>query len=227
MTITRTDYRHLSVRVPSLDITDAEMDQAMSALRYSYTEHAPTGTRTLGWDEVLATTPFDTIEDLRADYMRRTIDDRPLAIRRIWHRGVLEAAAELAPMPGDGLIDAAFDQQWASVAHERLDKSTVQEFRESIRTAAVFSLRLSVTLDAIAEGEHLIVTQQDIEAERDRLIELVDPVKRSFIDRAEVAQQARTNLRRSAAQQWLYDHVPAVDASGNRIDRAILQPEGA
>ncbi len=218
----RNRHRHLAVPVPSPDVTDDEVEKAMSALRDSYTERtADGGMRTLDWDEIVATAGLASLEELRVDYSERIAADRPRLIFMTWRRGLLDAAAELAPVPDDESVEAAVRRQLAEMA--KTSPVTPADQLDDLRRAVTQRLRLAPVLDAIADAKHLRPSEAAIEEQIRQAEARLAPLT---LDRAKAAAQVGTELRRALALEWLFDHVAAVTPSGERLDQSWLLEQG-
>ena len=125
---------------------------------------------------------FDTLEELRADIRATILREKTEGIDRAFENAVLEKAAEAAKMD----IPAAMIEEEVSAELDRFDYQlrsqgmSLEQYskmlggdlsglRSSFRPAAEKQLRLRLTLQAIAEAEHIEVTDEEIEAEYAKL----------------------------------------------------------
>ena len=99
-------HRRISIVVPPTEVTDTDVASGMDALRAHYSEQRDGNTYQLTWDEILATTTFCTIDDLRDDIETRLRDFRPRLIFSTWREGVHTVIAEMGD-PSDVLIAIA------------------------------------------------------------------------------------------------------------------------
>lgn len=127
---------------------------------------------------------FDTLAELREDIRANILKEKAEGIDRAFENAVLEKAAENAEMTIPAvMIDEEvkaeldrFDYQLRSqgMSLEQYSKmlgGDLSGFEKSIRPSAEQSLKLRLTLNAIAEAEKLEITEEEINAEYNTLAE--------------------------------------------------------
>jgi trigger factor len=184
---------------------------------------------------------FDTVEQLRADIVRRLTTVKKVQASMAMRNSVVDALVALvdtdAPKP---LIDAEVERRAHDLGH-RLEAqgATIAQWLAAtgqsemdvvaeMRSAAEPSVKADLALRAVAEAQGIEPTDEDVEAELGRLAASyqlsVDEV-RSQLERAEQMPAVRSDLKKSKALEWLIEHVELVDTEGRSIDRAALDLE--
>jgi trigger factor len=184
---------------------------------------------------------FDTVDELRADIVKRLGMVKRMQASLGLRNGAVEALVELvtvdAPEP---LVNAEIERRAHDLGH-RLEQqgATIAQYLEAtgqseeqvvaeLRSGAEPAVKADLALRAIAEAEALDPTAAEIDAEIERLAtaENMDAATlRQTIERAGQMLAVRSDLRRSKALEWLVDHVDLVDPDGRPVDRALLTPE--
>ena len=183
---------------------------------------------------------FETVAELRADYADRMGRVRAAQAAMAAQSRTAEALAELVELElPEALVPAEMQDQLQNLAMrlqaQGLDldqyaaitgqdpESMVAELREG----AVQAVKVDLALRAIADAEGIEAGDDDLEAEYERLAERfgesVEDVRHQFEHHAGTAG-LRADLRKRAALEWLVEQVELVDADGNAIDRALLEP---
>jgi trigger factor len=186
---------------------------------------------------------FDTLEELREDTRQRLRTQSRARARAAMREGAVAALVELvAEEPPDSLIDAelherlhSFDERLKSTrltlggylsAMQQSEEDFIAEHR---RTAAA-AVKTDLALRALADAEEIEVTEDEVDAELERLAtasgrSLADFRRR--VERAGRLPELRSDIRRAKAVDWLVEHVGVVDDQGNAMDRAALLDEDA
>ena len=184
---------------------------------------------------------LDTVEELRAD-----IRERLQAVRKVeglyaWRNGTLEALVELvdidAPEP---LVQAELERRAHDFAH-RLEAQGVsisrylqatgqdeQQVVAGLRSEAVPAVKADLALRSVADAEGIDVTDEEVDAEIERLATAYGQkpaALRSKLQRAGQMPAVRSDLKKSKALEWLVEHVELVDPDGQPVDRSLLSPE--
>lgn len=183
---------------------------------------------------------FDTVEELRADITKRLGMVRRVESILALRNGVVDALVELVDAdPPATLIDAEVKRRLEDLAR-RLDAqgATISEYLEATgqtgdqlveqgREQAVPSVKADLALRAVAEAEQFEPTEEELEAEITRLAEsygMKPKDLRRNLERADQMPAVRSDWKKSKALEWLVEHVEVVDADGQPIDRALLDP---
>ncbi|MGH9114288.1 MAG: trigger factor [Acidimicrobiales bacterium] len=184
---------------------------------------------------------FDTVEELRSDIAKRTgLMKRVQAILAL-RGGAMDALVEIVDTePPEVLVDEEvrrrahdlehrLQAQQASVAdYLAATGQTPEQVVESMRAVAAPAVKADLALRAVAEAEGIEPTDADVDAEIERLAAAsgVKPAAlRRNLERADQMQAVRSDWKKNKALEWLVHHVEAVDADGQPIDPALLEPD--
>jgi trigger factor len=180
---------------------------------------------------------FDTVSDLRNDIRQRLETMQKLQARMAARDKVLDAAADLVPIPApEVLVDDETRRRVEDLAH-RLShqKATLEEylqatgqepqaFIDDVREGAVRAVLADLALRAIVSQEAIEVSDAEVDAEVERLAERleqkVEKVRRD-LERRGVLETVRSDLARAKALEFLIEHSTVVDEEGNVIDLTI------
>jgi trigger factor len=123
-----------------------------------------------------------------------------------------------------------FQQQGISI--EQVLAATGQsseEFIETLRGQSVQAIKTDLALRAVATAEGLEATEDDIEAEYQRIAvqvnQKVNQVRKAY-EKNDAVDDLKAQMRKSKALDWLLEHVEVVDTNGTPIDTALLLGEG-
>jgi trigger factor len=184
---------------------------------------------------------FDTVDELRADVEKRIGLVKRVQSTLALRNAAIDALVELVDMdPPASLIDTEVERrvrdlnqrlegQGATIA-EYLQASgqTPEQFVSFLREGAVPAVKADLALRAVAEGESLEPTDQDIDDEIERLAasyKVKSKDLRRSLERADQMPAVRSDWKKSKALEWLVEHVEIVDVDGQPIDRALLEPD--
>jgi trigger factor len=184
---------------------------------------------------------FDTVEELRSDIVKRMGLIKKVQSTLSMRSATVEALVELVgDDPPASLVDAEvqrglhdlghrMEAQGATIAqYLEATGQTPEQFLETMRQSAIPSVKADLALRAVAEAEGIEPTEDDIDAEIARLAETYKmkvSELRKQLDRAEQMPAVRSDWKKSKALEWLLEHVEIVDADGQPIDRALLEPD--
>jgi len=186
---------------------------------------------------------FDTVAELRDDLRRRLETVQRLQARMAARDKVLEAVADLVPVePPAALIDAETRRRVEDLAHrlshqnatiEDYLAATEQEpeaFLEGVREGSGRAVLADLALRAVAAQEEITVTEDEVDAEVERLAQQlrqkVEKVRRD-LERRGVLETVRSDLARGKALEFLIDHASVVDEDGNELDVSVPEaPSG-
>jgi trigger factor len=158
---------------------------------------------------------------------------------------IFEAAAGLVPedVP-ETLVNREMERRLHDLAH-RLEEQGIrmtipqyltatgqdqQEFVDNVRAGATEAVRADLALRAVIAQEEIAATDEEVEAEVDRLAEQLNekPAKvRKDLERRGVIEAVRSDIARGKALAFLMDHAEVVDADGEPVDLSLPQPTGA
>ncbi len=180
---------------------------------------------------------FDTVSQLRDDLRRRLETVQRLQARMATRDKVLEAVADLVPIPApDALVDSETRRRIEDLAHRLSHQNATVEdylaaidqepeaFIDSVREGSARAVLADLALRAVVTQEEISVTQEEIEAELVRLAEQleqkVEKVRRD-LERRGALETVRSDLARGKALEFLIDHATVVDEEGNVIDLTL------
>ena len=183
---------------------------------------------------------FDTVEELRADYLERMTTVRAAQAQMAAQTRTAEALAALVELDvPEAMITAEMQEQLQNLAlrlqaqgmdleqYAAITGQDPESMVAELREGAVSSVKVDLALRAIADAEDIEVGDDDLDAEYERLAErfgeTVDDVRHQFEHHAGTSV-IRSDLRKRAALEWLVAQVTLVDAEGATIDRADLEP---
>ncbi len=183
---------------------------------------------------------FDTVAELLGD-----LRNRIAAVKRMQAQLALResALASLTALVQDAPPEVLVEEEVRRRLHElmhRLDsrgtelaqyleasgldqESMLQELSESARRA----VQADLALRAVADAEGIDVTEEEVDNEIDRLAEALEkkPAEvRRQLERADRLGEVRSDIRSTKALTWLLDNVELVDADGEAVNRAELNP---
>lgn len=183
---------------------------------------------------------FETAEELRADIRKRVSAIKMVQAMLAVRNGAVQALTELVSdeMP-DALVNAELESRIHDLGHRlEAQRATIPMYLEAtgqteeqlvgeLRTAAVEAVKADLALRAVAEGEEVEVSDEEMDAEVVRMAERMrqKPAQvRRALERAEQMPAVRSDLRKSKALEWLVEHIEVVDEEGHPVDRAELSP---
>jgi trigger factor len=182
---------------------------------------------------------FDTVEELRADIAKRSGLVKRMQATMALQNLTIDALVQLVDIePPDSLIDAEVERRVNDLG-QRLQQqgATINDYIsatgqsgpqlvESLREQAIPSVKADLGLRAVAEAEGIEPTEEDIEAEIERLAATykMKPAEvRRNLERADQMSAVRSDWKKSKALAWLVEHVEIVDKDGQTIDRSLLE----
>jgi trigger factor len=184
---------------------------------------------------------FDTVAELRDDIANRMGLIKRLQSSMALRNGAIEALVELVDTdPPAPLVDAEVERRVHDLEHRlQAQQASVSQYLEAtgqtpeqvvegMREGASEAVKADLALRAVAEGEQLDPTDADIDTEIERLAESnqMKPAElRRNLERADQMPAVRSDWKKSKALEWLVEHVEVVDADGQPIDRALLEPD--
>jgi trigger factor len=186
---------------------------------------------------------FETVDELRADIAKRMAMVRKVQATIALRNATVEALVELVTEdPPQSLVDAEVERGLHDLQH-RLEAqgATIQDYLEAtgqpvedfvngLRQQAMPSVKADLALRAVAKAEGIEPTDEDVDAEIERLASAyrMKPADlRRNLERADQMLAVRSDWRKSKALDWLLEHVEIVDEEGQPVDRALLEPDAA
>lgn len=156
---------------------------------------------------------FDTVAELREDFRTKLMEQRSESAKSSYEEALVQKAVDgiTAEIP-DAMVDEQIDRMMQDFSYQmqmqgmdintylQYTGGTIEQMRDSARVSADSGVRLELTLDKIAEAEGFEFSDEDCEAEYQRLSEQygidLDTV-RSSVDRANLIRDMRMNKARS------------------------------
>lgn len=168
---------------------------------------------------------FDTLEELRADIRARLTKERQEAADREFENAAVELAASkmTCEIPAC-MVDEQVNKQLEQFAYQlQMNGMSLEDYakmmggdlnglRSSVRPMAEKTVRTEVLLRAVAEAENLEVSEEETEAEYQKLAEQyqMDVEK---IKEAVFADDLKADLLSKKAMKLIVDHAVATDAA--------------
>jgi trigger factor len=188
---------------------------------------------------------FDTAAALQDDVRTRLDVYARVQASVAMREKIFEAAAALVPeeVP-ETLVNGEMERRLHDLAH-RLEEQGIrmtipqylaatgqdqQEFVDNVRVGAAEAVRADLALRAVIAQEEIAATDEEVEAEVERIAEQVEekPAKvRKDLERRGAIEAVRSDIARGKALAFLMDHAEVVDADGEPVDLSLPQPEGS
>ena len=185
----------------------------------------------------------ETVETWRAGLRARMEEARLNNARRLLLDTATGALAQLVeedppePLVNDELRNRAENLvgglQSQGVTMEQYLAMTGQDpatLTEGLKESAARAVKVDLALRSVAEAESIEVTDDDLDAEYQRIAIRVNQkpnqVRRAY-ERNDAVSGLRAELRKAKALEWLLHHVEIVDTEGAPIDRDLLLPDDA
>ncbi|GGF39327.1 trigger factor [Williamsia phyllosphaerae] len=179
---------------------------------------------------------FDTIDELKADLRERVGQSKKMEQASAIRDAVLEKLLETVEIPlPQGIVDAEVENQVHEVLHgldhdeEQFAKlleaqgTTREEFEGQARESAEKSVRTQLLLDAIAEDQETVVSQDELTQQILFQAQRYGMSPQDFIGQLQQANQVGAvyaDVRRSKALAGLIGEVTVTDTTGATVDTA-------
>lgn len=186
---------------------------------------------------------FATVEELRNDLRTRIGAIRRVQTQMALRDGVVASLVALVDADApDALVGAEIERRADDLQHRLSHQgATLQQYLEAtgtsgealiadLRVQAVDAVKADLALRAVADAEHLVVDDDELDAEVVRIAERVgEPaaVVRTRLERSEQLPAVRSDARKAKALEWLVEHAEIVDEDGKPVDRSLLAPPTA
>ena len=183
---------------------------------------------------------FDTVDELRADIEKRMSMVKRVQSTLSLRNAVIEALVDLVEEdPPASLIDAEVERQLHDMQHRleaqganiadylQASGQSAEELVGTLRQQAAPSVKADLALRSVAKAEVTDPTEQDIDAEVERLAasyNMKPADARRNLERADQMLAVRSDWKKSRALDWLLEHVEIVDEEGQPVDRSLLEP---
>ncbi|MGO9963124.1 MAG: trigger factor [Acidimicrobiales bacterium] len=181
---------------------------------------------------------FDTLEDLRSHLAAGLTRLKKLEARLLLRERAVEALAELVSeeMPAT-LVAAEAERAREALAHRLAERGlTIDQYLEAsgqdrseldaeFERQAVSQVRADLALRALADVEAIVIDDQELAAQVERLASQTKQDARSLASRLARTgglEQLRSDVRNEKAVAWLVNSVDIVDEQGAPMDRTLL-----
>ncbi len=187
---------------------------------------------------------FATVADLRADISERISRVKVMQSQIALREKTVEAVANLVSdddVP-EVLVDAEVNERLHDLQHRLEERKlglaeylqatgrTPDDLLAGVRVDAQRAVKADLALRALAEGEELTVSDEELDAEIATMAERMETTTselRRRLDTAGRTGAVRSELRKGKALQWLLDHVELFDEEGNPMSRDDLTADAA
>lgn len=183
---------------------------------------------------------FDTVEELRDDIRTRLDAMQKLQAQMAVRDKVLDAAADLVPIAApEPLVDDETRRRIEEISHrlahqganlEQYLQATGQDpqaFVDEVKAGAARGVLADLALRAVVAQEELTVSDEEVDAEVQRLADRVGekPQKvRRDLERRGALETVRSDVARGKALEFLVEHATVVDEDGNVLDLTVEPP---
>jgi trigger factor len=180
---------------------------------------------------------FDTVDELRADILKRLETMQKLQTQMAVRDRVLEAAAALVPLEApETLVDSEARRRIEDLSHRlshqgatleqylEMSGQEPQAFIDEIKVGAAQAVLADLALRAVVAQEQIEASEADLDAEIARLAERAEqkPERvRRELERGGALETVRSDIARGKALEFLVEHATVVDEDGNTIDLSI------
>ncbi len=181
---------------------------------------------------------FDTLEELRNDIRTRLATVKRMQAKLSIRNEVVDALVELVSeeIP-DPLVNEEMQRRLHELSHRlsaqgadlaqylQATGRSAEEFQNDLREAAVNAVKADLALRAVADAEDLQASDEEVDAEIERIAQATDQkpaAVRKQLERNDQLPAVRSDVRKGKALTWLTEHVEIADEEGKIIDRAEL-----
>lgn len=194
-------------------------------------------------DDFAAANDFETIEAMRDDLRTRLTRVKHVQAGMALREGAADAVVALVDEePPEALVEGEMQTRLQDLAMrlaaQGIELQTYlqatgqdpEEFRGSLREAAVKAVQVDLALRAIAAAEDIEVDDDELDAEIDAVAERVGQSSAKVRDQFERNGQiplVRSDLRTRKAMDWVLERVEVVDRDGGQLDRDALLADPA
>jgi trigger factor len=186
---------------------------------------------------------FETVDALRDDVRTRLdLYARVQASMSVREKIFDAAAALVTDDVPETLVNQEMERRLHDLAHrleEQGNGMTIPQylavtgqdqadFVEKLRETATLAVRADLALRAVIVQEDISATEEEVDAEIERLAERFDekPAKlRRDLERRGVLEAVRSDIARGKALAFLSDHAEVVDTDGNPVDLSLPDTE--
>jgi len=183
---------------------------------------------------------FATVAELEDDLRTRMSEVKKMQANIALRDEVVKALVELVDDDApEALVKAEVERRVHDLAH-RLERQGAtlgdylqaigqqeQQLLDELRAGATESVKADLALRAVATGEGIEATEEDVDEEIVKLAAQLNTdaaTVRRQLERSDQMPAVRSDIRKAKALGWLVDHVEIVDDEGKPIDRADLEP---
>ena len=181
---------------------------------------------------------FDTLEELRSHLAVGLTSLKKLEARLLLRERAVDALAEIVSeeMPAT-LVAAEAERARDALAHRLAERGlTIDQYLKAsgqdpneldaeFERQAVSQVRADLALRALADAEGIVIDDQELAAQVERLASQTNQDARSLaarLARTGGLEQLRSDVRNEKAVAWLVNSVDIVDEQGAPMDRTLL-----
>ena len=180
-------------------------------------------------DEFAKDNDFDTLAELKADIRAKSVEEKEKAAKNAFEDALVDQAVEnmTVDMP-EGMVEERMDgivreyAQYMANQGIRIDDylkmigTDMKSFRESMRATAEKQARTEVLLAAVAEAENVQISEEDLQAEYEKLGEAYG-MKSEDVAKAIDVAGLTADLRRQRAMEIIAESgVPAKEKKAKK-----------
>jgi len=183
---------------------------------------------------------FETIEELRADYLQRMVKERKTKANMDCRTKVSEQIASLVEdeQVPKALVDSEVENRLQDMAmrlqaqgiafdqYLELTGSSQEQMLEEVKVTAESGAKLDLALRSIALRENLEVTDAEMEEEYSKVAvqikKTTEEVKQEFIDAGQV-KALKMDVLKSNTLDWLIESAKVVDENGKELTASDLE----
>jgi trigger factor len=181
---------------------------------------------------------FGTIDELRDSIRERMLQMRKAQAQMQLQERTTEALAALVDEePPESLVNHDMQHQLQDLALRARAQGleleqwlaatgrSPDEITDELRQGATRSVKVDLALRSVADAEHIEVTDDELDAEIERVASQVNekPARvRAQFERGGQLPAVRSDIRKRKAFEWLLERVEIVDQDGQPIERSEL-----
>jgi len=186
---------------------------------------------------------FDTVDEYRASVADRLSAQRLNQARNQFADRLTDSLAQLVEIdPPEAMVQGDLQARVQNTVQQlqsqginieqflQITGQSTESFIAALKAQSEKAVKVDLALRAVATAEDLQVTDDDLDAEYQRIAIQVRQ-KPAQVRRAYETNDAVTDLvaqmRKTKALDWLVEHAEVVDTEGNAIDRDLLTGKNA
>jgi trigger factor len=183
---------------------------------------------------------FETVAELRDDVTNRIGSLKRVQAMLALREGVVDALVKLVDdEPPAPMVDSEVQGRIEDLARRLQQQgATIDQYLAAtgtspddllgeLRAQAANAVKADLAIRAVIEAEQFAATDEDVEAEIERIATRVEQsadTVREQLERGGQLSAVRSDVTRGKALEWLADRAEVVDPDGVAIDRSLLEP---